>query len=277
MKEDEGMASFVFEGKEIYYESHGEGTPLLVLNGIFMSCASWTAFRPAFAEHNRLILLDLLDQGKTEKMDREYTQAVQAELVLALLDHLDLSKVSLMGISYGGEVAMRFAAAHPEKVEKLVLSNTAAYTSKWLKDIGRSWEFAYKSYNGHHFFKTCIPIVYSPQFYEKNYEWASAREELFVKAFTPDVYDAFGRLTRSAENHDERANLGKITAQTLVVSSELDFVTPVYQQQEIVAAIDGAAHVLIPAAGHAVMYEKPAEFTAIVLGFVNSKTDIKVL
>ncbi|MDL2323938.1 alpha/beta hydrolase [Ruminococcaceae bacterium OttesenSCG-928-A16] len=271
------MASFVFEGKEIYYESHGEGAPLVVLNGIFMSCASWAAFRPAFAQHNRLILLDLLDQGKTEKMDKEYTQAVQAELLLALLAHLGISKVNLMGISYGGEVAMRFAAAHPAKVEKLVLANTAAYTSKWLKDIGHSWEFAYESHNGHHFFKTCIPIVYSPQFYEENYEWASAREELFVKAFTPEIYDAFGRLTRSAEAHDERQNLGKITAQTLVISSELDFVTPVYQQREIAAAIHKAAHVLIPAAGHAVMYEKPAEFTSIVLGFINSKTNMEVL
>lgn len=271
------MATFEFEGRDIYYEEHGRGEPLLVLNGIFMSCASWAAFVPAFSEKNRLILLDLMDQGKSGKADFEYTQELQVRIVLALLERLGLERVSLMGISYGGEVAMRLAAAYPERVEKLVLSNTAAYTSKWLKDIGHSWEFAYNSYDGHNFFKTCIPIVYSPRFYEENYEWASAREEFFVKAFTPETYDAFGRLTRSAETHDERENLAKITAGTLVISSELDFVTPRYQQEEIAAAIPGAAHVLIPAAGHAVMYEKPAEFTSIVLGFLNSRTDMRVL
>ena len=271
------MATFNFDGREMYYEDEGSGAPLLILNGIFMSCASWAAFKPAFTEHNRLILLDLVDQGRSARMDSEYTQEIQVRVVAALLKHLGIEKTALMGISYGGEVSMRFAAANPEKVTKLVLSNTAAYTSKWLKDIGHSWEYAYKSYDGHNFFKTCIPIVYSPKFYEENYEWASAREDLFVKFFTPDVYDAFGRLTRSAETHDERGNLSKITAQTLVISSELDFITPVYQQQELVAAIKGAAHMLIPDAGHAVMYEKPAEFTSIVLGFVNSRTDMSVL
>jgi pimeloyl-ACP methyl ester carboxylesterase len=271
------MSNFTFEAHEIYYEDLGNGAPLLVLNGIFMSAASWAAFKPAFTERNRLILLDMVDQGKSGKMDCEYTQEKQATLVLALLEHLKLDKTSLMGISYGGEVAMRFAAAYPGRVEKLVLSNTAAYTSKWLEDIGHSWEYAYKSHDGHNFFKTCIPIVYSPQFYEENYKWAAAREALFVEAFTPETYDAFGRLTRSAETHDERANLKKITAQTLVISSELDFVTPVYQQKELVAGISGAAHVLIPAAGHAVMYEKPVEFLSIVLGFVNSKSRISAL
>ncbi len=271
------MATFSFEGHSVYYEEHGAGRPLIVLNGIFMSCASWAAFIPAFGAHCRLILLDLLDQGRTDKMDREYTQAIQVQVVLALMAHLGLEKADVMGISYGGEVALQLATAHPEKVDKLVLSNTCANTSKWLKDIGHSWEFAFASHDGHQFFKTCIPIVYSPGFYERNYTWASAREELFVRAFTPAVYDAFARLTRSAETHDVREGLAAITAQTLVISSELDYVTPPYQQAELVSAIPHAAHVRIENAGHAVMYEKPREFISLVLGFVLADLDIQVL
>lgn len=271
------MATFSFQGRDLYYEEHGQGKPLIVLNGIFMSCASWAAFVPSFSAHCRLILLDMLDQGKSAKMDGEYTQALQVDAVLALMDHLELAKADVMGISYGGEVALQLATRVPDRVRKLVLSNTAAYTSKWLKDIGHSWEYAFKSYDGHQFFKTCIPIVYSPQFYEANYAWASAREELFVKAFDAAVYDAFGRLTRSAETHDVRAKLGGITAETMIISSDMDYVTPPYQQAELAAAIAGASHVRIENAGHAVMYEKPAAFTSIVLGFVLSDTDMKVL
>lgn len=271
------MAGFLFEGKQVYYEEHGRGEPLLVLNGIFMSCASWSAFVPSFEKKCKLILLDLLDQGRTEKMEREYTQSIQVELVEALRAHLGLESWSVVGISYGGEVALQYASQHPARVNKLVLSNTAPNTSKWLKEIGHAWEYACNSHDGHQFFKTCIPIVYAPQFFEKNYAWASAREELFVRSFSAAVYDAFARLTRSAETHDVRGALKNITAQTLVISSEFDYVTPLYQQKEIVAGIQNAAHILILDAGHAVMYEKPAEFTAAVLGFVTSDTDVRIL
>lgn len=268
------MATFLFEGHEIYYEEHGSGDALVVLNGIFMSCASWQAFLPAFAARNRLVLVDMIDQGKSEKVNFEYTQEIQVRVVEALLAHLKLETVNLMGISYGGEVAMQFAIQNPAKVNRLVLSNTAPNTSAWLRDIGHSWEYAYQSYDGHQFFKTCIPIIYSPQFYEANYEWASAREEMFVRVFTPDVYDAFGRLTRSAEGHDVRDKLHGILAKTLVVSSEYDYVTPLYQQVELAQKIPCAGHVVVQGAGHAVMYEKPAEFAALVLGFMENTEEI---
>ena len=268
---------FTFRGKSIYYESYGSGEPLLILNGIFMSCASWSAFIPGFSKNNNLLLLDLLDQGKSGKMDAEYTQALQAELVSAFLDHIGIETVNLCGISYGGEVAMRFAAALPSKVKKLILSNTAAYTSPWLKDIGHSWEYAFASGDGRQFFKTCIPTVYSPRFYEKNIKWAHEREEMFCRIFDQSVYDAFARLTRSAESHDERKNIGQIAAPVLIISSEFDFITPVFLQEELAAVIPNAGHVIIRDAGHAAMYEKPAEFSALVLGFIHADTDIKVI
>ena len=271
------MATFMFEGRDIYYEDHGAGKPLLVLNGIFMSCASWDKFVPSFSQKCRLLLLDFFDQGRTAKRETDYEQSEQVALVNAFYAHLGLESCSIVGISYGGEIAMQFASAYPEKVDKLILSNTAAHTSEWLKDIGHSWEYACKSHDGRQFFKTCIPIVYSPQFYVKNYAWASAREALFERVFTPEIYEAFARLIRSAERYDVRSKLGSITAQTLVISAEHDYVTPLYQQKEIVAGISTAAHAMILDAGHAVMYEKPAEFIALVLGFLASETDVKLV
>ena len=53
------MAYFDFEGKSIYYELHGEGRPLLLLNGIMMSCGSWAEFVEPLSAQNQLILLDL--------------------------------------------------------------------------------------------------------------------------------------------------------------------------------------------------------------------------
>ena len=80
------MAEFTFEGKQIYYELHGEGRPLLLLNGIMMSCRSWAEFVQPLSAQNQLILLDMLDQGRSAKMTEPYDHSVQIRLVDALLD-----------------------------------------------------------------------------------------------------------------------------------------------------------------------------------------------
>ena len=64
------MARFVFQDKSIYYEEHGTGKPIVVLNGIMMSTASWAEFVEPFSANNRLILLDMLDQGRSDRIDR---------------------------------------------------------------------------------------------------------------------------------------------------------------------------------------------------------------
>ena len=64
------MSEFIFRGKRVHYQILGEGRPLLLLNGIMMSTKSWAPFLNAFQQGgNRLILVDLLDQGESEAMD----------------------------------------------------------------------------------------------------------------------------------------------------------------------------------------------------------------
>src|SRR5690554_2595670 len=136
------MAYFDFQGKKIYYETHGEGKPLILLNGIMMSTKSWGIFVEAFSANNRLILLDFLDQGQSDKVYEEYTQDLQVEVLYALIKELGYDKVNLLGISYGEEVALRFIANYEDKVERLVLFNTSHRTSPWLKDIGDAWNLS---------------------------------------------------------------------------------------------------------------------------------------
>ncbi|MPM62754.1 2-hydroxymuconate semialdehyde hydrolase [bioreactor metagenome] len=202
-------------------------------------------------------------------MEGAYTQAIQVELVHALLERLKLDKVSVMGISYGSEVALQLALAYPTKVEKLILFNATAATGPWLKDIGDAWNKA--SVDGEGYYLTTIPVIYSPEFYKKNKEWMDRRREILVPVFSnPAFSGSMVRLTRSAEGYDVRDQLSKISAPTLVVSSQQDYLTPVEEQVYIAAHIPRCDHVIIPGCGHASMYEKPVLFTSVVLGFVNN-------
>ena len=271
------MARFVFRDKSIYYEGYGKGKPIVVLNGIMMSTASWSEFVEPFSANNLLILLDFLDQKRSDHMTEPFSQALQADLLLALLDHLELEKVCLLGISYGGEVALRFALEHGDRLERLLLFNTTACTGPWLGDIGDAWNLASKDADA--YYLTTIPVIYSPKFYRENNTWMEHRREVLRPVFgNPSFVDAMVRLTNSAADYDVSGRLGEIKTPTMVVSCMEDYLTPMEEQKVIVNGIPGCEHVIIPGCGHASMYEKPVIFTALALGFFNNtKEQFRIL
>ncbi|HKM02413.1 MAG TPA: alpha/beta hydrolase [Bacilli bacterium] len=262
---------FTYQNYQFYYEVHGDGAnPFLLLNGIMMSTKSWTPFIEEFSKNNTLIMLDFLDQGQSSKATTLYEQTFQVEVVKALLDHLKIKSLPIVGISYGAEVALNFVVKYQDYVKRLALFNTAAYTSPWLKDIGDAWNKAAESGDGLAYYLVAIPMIYSPHFYEKNIDWMKRREKILVPVFANKlIADGFVRLTKSAEKHDVRKLLPTITVETLIVSSEQDYLTPLEEQVYLKEHIANSDHIIIKGAGHASMYERPGLFVSLVLGFVN--------
>ncbi len=273
------MAEFKFLNKKVYYEVCGKGKPVVILNGIMMSTKSWTPFVEAFSHDNMLVLVDFFDQGLSEKLPGLiYDHSIQVDLVKALLKELKLEKTSLVGISYGGEVALEFACRYPTCVDRLVLFNTCAYTNPWLNDIGKAWNLAAQSGKGEAYYYTAIPVIYSPAFYEKRLEWMRNREKVLFPVFeNKDFTDAMIRLTNSSENYDVRPLLESLTVPTLIVGCELDYLTPMANQEYLAEHISSSYYVKIPGVGHGSMYEKPILFVSLSLGFINALTiDYKI-
>jgi len=270
------MPYFTFAGRQVYYEDHGHGSPLLLLNGVFMSTASWQPLVPVFSRHNRLLLLDFLDQGKSDKMACAYGQELQVDVALALLDYLGLVAAHVVGISYGGQVALRLALTRGDRVTKLVLANTTARVDAWLSDVGGGWAQALGSGDVSAFFRAAMPRIYSRQFYKQNFAWLRRREQVFASNFSPVVATAFMQLLASAENVDLICRLQEVVVETLIVSAEQDEVTPYQMQVEMLSHLPRALHIVIPDCGHASMYEKPREFALAVLGFINNQLEITV-
>lgn len=263
---------FDFEGKQVYYEKYGEGKPVVLLNGVMMSTASWKPFIPSLSDNNTLLLLDFLDQGKSFKMTQDYTQDLQVEVLKAFLDHLNLDKASIMGISYGGEVALKFAIKYGGMVDRLLLFNTTARTNDWLKDIGRGWNAVGDTLDGHAYYNITIPVIYSSGFYQREIAWMKAREEKLAPLFSTSVWQAsMKRLVNSAENHDCKKDVHKIKNPTLIVTCMEDTLVPKVEQDFLAAEIKNSQYVAVMESGHASMYEKPLTFVALVLGFVNAK------
>ncbi len=261
---------FKYNNHNVYYEIHGEGAPLLLLNGIMMSTKSWSQFVEPLSSLNQLILVDFLDQGQSSKLEGEsFTHQVQIEMIASFIDYLGLEEINLFGVSYGGEIAIQLAYLYPDKFKKLLLFNTCAKTSYWLEEVGNAWNAA--SGDGLSYYLTTIPFIYSPKFFVENAEWMKKRKEILVPLFSDKAFiDSMIRLTNSSVGYDAVDELSKIKSETLIVGCEYDFVTPYYQQEQLHALIENSQLLRIPESGHAVFYEKPSLFVSLVLGFVNN-------
>lgn len=272
------MPDILYNNRKLYYETYGEGEPLILLNGIMMSHLSWQFFIPELAKDKKLILLDFLDQGKSDKLeDIDYKHDVQVEILKVLIDHLSIKKANICGISYGGEIALQFAIKYQENVNKLLIFNTNSYTSPWLHDIGRAWVNAAKTYDPDTFYYVSIPYIYSPLFYTENYEWMEKRKKLLHDVFTKDFLNAMVRLTESSEGYDIRNKLKEIEVDTLVVGADYDYITPLVEQEYIHNNIKGSKFMVIKNCGHASMYEKPNEFVLLVNGFLSIEKSLSIV
>ena len=270
------MAEMLFRNKKVYYEVHGDsGEPIVLLNGIMMSTASWKVFVETLSQHNHVILVDFFDQGQSARLEGEvYDQSIQVELLDAVLEEISgqiwYERFTIMGISYGGEVAIQYALAHPERVRRLVLANTCARTSGWLKKIGDGWNEMAKTGSGYGYYLVTIPVIYSTAFFENRAEWMDNREAYLTEYFgREDVRQALIRLTNSAASYNVVDRLHEITCPTMVISSSEDVLVPPTEQKLIHEHIAGSTYVTINGSGHASMYEAPEAFAALTLGFAN--------
>lgn len=102
----------------------GSGPPLLLIHGIGDSADSWREIIPALCTSHTVIAPDLLGHGDSDKPRADYSLAAYANAMRDLLSVLDIERVTVIGHSLGGGVAMQFAYQFPERCERLVLVST---------------------------------------------------------------------------------------------------------------------------------------------------------
>jgi pimeloyl-ACP methyl ester carboxylesterase len=108
-------------GLKMYYEVHGNGDPVVLLHGSFMTITNnWTGWIGALSKTRKVIAVELQGHGRTADIKRNFSYETLADDVAALLDYLKIPSADLIGYSMGGGVAMQCAIRHPGKVRKVV-------------------------------------------------------------------------------------------------------------------------------------------------------------
>jgi 3-oxoadipate enol-lactonase len=251
------------DGCPIHVEVEGpHDAPVLMLsNSLGTTLKMWDPQVDAFTRHFRLVRYDRRGHGRSGAPKGPYTMERLGRDVLAVLDALKIKSVNWCGLSMGGMVGQWLGANAPDRVERLVLSNTSAYfpdKTAWndrLKFVREKGVAALAAPNMERWFTN--------GFRERSPETIERMIEMFVA--TPlEGYIGCGEAVRDM---DHRGQLGKIKAPTLVIIGRSDPATTPEAGEYIRSHIPGATASLLDAA-HISNVEQPAAYASAVLGFL---------
>jgi pimeloyl-ACP methyl ester carboxylesterase len=123
-------------GLEMYYEVHGEGTPLILIPGGTQTIETcFGELLPALAEGRQVIAAEMQGHGRTADIDRPLTHEGMADDVAALIEHLGLPAADILGYSTGGTIAMQAAFRHPQLVRRLIVAGAAMRDDGWFEEV----------------------------------------------------------------------------------------------------------------------------------------------
>jgi len=255
-------------------------TTLLLLNGGFMSIAAWEPVATPLAERYRVLRCDFRGQLRTPGPAHRELGANVDDLV-ALLDHLGLAKVDVLGTSFGGQVGLLLAARRPERVASLVVATVSdratdamARQTRELRGlvrellVGGGGDGADTADRGR-FLDALVDDIYSPAWVAESRELLAVRRRQI--AALPDAWlAAVDDLLTAVETFDLRDELGRIRCPVLVALATGDRVMPVERGRAVAAAIAGARIVEHSKSGHTVVVEDPEWLVAQTVGFLES-------
>jgi pimeloyl-ACP methyl ester carboxylesterase len=260
---------------ETYYESHGEGPPLVLVHGAWVDCRTWDPQVEALSEGYRVIAYDLRGHGRTgPSAERNYTIELLAADLRALVEALGLERPAVCGLSLGGMVAQLYAVRYDE-LSALVLADTAVSTRLTRWDRLQRLLFPRWSMTG-------TVRLLGP---ERYVDWAFRLARLTrgvgwfgrdpaVRAYVRETMSAFDATTFNAVLDAiygfRRTDLAAVDVPTLLLAGEFESRSVLEHAAYAERTIPDARSVVIPDAGHVANLENPEAFTAELRAFLGS-------
>jgi pimeloyl-ACP methyl ester carboxylesterase len=258
-------------GQIIYWESHGEGIPLILVMGIGYDATLWDLHQVLFfSKYFQTITFDNRDVGRSSMAGNPYTISDMADDLLGLMDELNLKKAHLLGLSMGGMICLDFAIRYPERINKLILTGTGAANKRSKFDPISVWSFVKSNdMGGYNFAAQQFIWLFSNNFL-RNHQAVDQTLQLLASNPNPVSKESFQRQANAYINFDVLDKLSYIKAPTLMISGEQDILTPPWICREVADGITRSKFHLVTGDGssHALPLERPDDFNKIAFDFL---------
>lgn len=255
----------------IYYEILGNTTSdktLVFLNGLSQATIAWSLTTPSFTQDYKIILIDFIFQGQSDKTSEWRTFDTHATDVISVLNHLQINSAIICGISYGSLVAQHLVVNNPSRVSKLILLATFALKTPYYEAIELSWWRALEFGGYNLMLDIMLPSVLSENYFAHPLIPIELMKQTRQDA-NNDKQALFKLMRATKERPDYRPELKKITTPTLVIQGEKDLLLPVHMAKEVSAAIPNSVLKIIPNVGHTLNLEAIPQITSMIKDFLN--------
>jgi 3-oxoadipate enol-lactonase len=223
---------------------------------------SWDEPAALLAESHRVITFDNRGIGGSPITPGPYSVKELAEDAHQLVSELRLGRVTAVGSSMGGAICQEWALAHPDAVERLVLSNSWGERDRWFSGLMDHWiELAGRGSGRDLLFQLAL-FCFSPGYFDAHPETI----EVFLDAPVPNL-DGFRAAARACQGHHAIDRLAAIEVPTLVLGGEHDILTRPALSERLADSIPRAKLSWLPTA-HMTFWEAPRRWSTAVAEFV---------
>jgi pimeloyl-ACP methyl ester carboxylesterase len=197
-------------GLNLYWESRGSGgTPLIAVPGGYGRTTMFGDALDALAARRRVIAIELQGHGHTGDIERPFTYEAFGDDLAGLIDHLELGRADLLGVSLGAGACLRAAIQHPDKVRKLAVVSFPFRREGWFPEILAAFD---------NMSRAQFEMMRQSFLYD---EWAEVAPD---KDAFPTVMDKIGELLRRP--YDWSDEVAKLEPETLLVFADADSIPP---------------------------------------------------
>lgn len=253
---------------DIWWDSHGNGTPILLVNGLSSPSAVWFRLTPRLATRHRVLTFDNLGTGASSTPDEPWTLAMMADAAAAVITASGETAVAVLGISAGGLIAQQLTLEHPDLVLALILVSTHAGAAHLTGDPEA---FAAIASAG------TLPAAERVAFLAPfTYAGATpperAAEDEAVRNRHASSQAGYEGQLAAAMPWSRLQDLTKIGCPTLVLHGGQDRLVSPSCGQLLADTIPGAQFTVLPDAAHQLFTDQPDAAAQVVLRFLQATT-----
>lgn len=269
------------EDGRLYYDVIGEGNPLVLIHGAWVSHEWWRWQVPEFSRQYKVLLLDVRGHGQSSPLQKAYSVNGFTRDLEILLQKTGIEEAVLVGWSMGGIISMQYCLDNPSKVKALVLIAARGHRNPYFKlkvlfhhlqarlslimnfTSPRKYDRAAQSFpdRNRDWLRREVSNMLSPTVPKQVFDWV-------MNELANNPVGNYLEIARSIWDWEAGEELRKINVPTLIIAGEKDTWIPTRFPRLLYSAIPNSRLVIVENAGHYLSIERPEAVNAEIIKFL---------